>query len=291
MPECRAAPATTTRGSPVRQGTHRIDIADSRVGRTADQPVPVDGHNGHGALAAGRRVMSAAADLRPAADCQLLLVQSLDLRDVAFVERLSAQPAIEVAAVAHDVSSTHLQALRVRPDVVVVAFHLGEDVPRIVACLAALPQPPAVLVVQGPESDDALLASIEAGADGFLLDSDGPERIAHAARALRRGESVVPPTMLAPLLRRLIDRRRETSRVTERLVELTRREREVLGLLVDGDDAATIATRLVISPETVRTHIQRILRKLDVHSRVEAVALVSRSGLARQLSRPVEVRR
>ena len=93
------------------------------------------------------------------------------------------------------------------------------------------------------------------------------------------GETIVPGRMLGPLLQRLIRRRREQRDALDRMSRLTRREREVLGLLAEGADNDTIAERLVISPETARTHVQNVLVKLEVHSRVEAAAFVMRHDM------------
>jgi len=96
----------------------------------------------------------------------------------------------------------------------------------------------------------------------------------YASRAIDRGETVVPPRMLGPLLTRLIHRRSERDDAMRRVSLLTRREREVLALLAEGADNGGIAAALVISPETARTHIQNVLNKLGVHSRLEAAAFV-----------------
>ena len=85
--------------------------------------------------------------------------------------------------------------------------------------------------------------------------------------------------MLGTLLHRLIQRRRERDEALRRMAGLTRREREVLALLADGGDNETIADRLFISPETARTHIQNVLGKLRVHSRLEAASFVNQSGI------------
>jgi DNA-binding NarL/FixJ family response regulator len=104
-----------------------------------------------------------------------------------------------------------------------------------------------------------------------------------AIRALYRGEAMVPPMMLGPLLAALIRRRREQAAIMQRLSGLTRREREVLLLVCRGADSRTIAEELVISPETARTHVQNVLSKLGVHSRLEAAALIGPDDLLEQL--------
>lgn len=206
----------------------------------------------------------------------------------ALVEALSDEAGLEVVASAEDAATLMLQATRTRPRVVVLAAGLSDALPTLCARLLTLDGPPRTLVLDGTGSEDALLHAIESGTDGYVTGAGGLHGLVGAVRSLADGESVVPPAMLGPLLRRLIQRRRDADRAAEKLDDLTRREREVLSLLVDGSGHEAIAESLVISPETARTHVQRILRKLDVHSRAEAVALVAQTGLADRLERLVE---
>jgi DNA-binding CsgD family transcriptional regulator len=89
--------------------------------------------------------------------------------------------------------------------------------------------------------------------------------------------------MLGDLLSQLVQSKERQNEVLRRISRLTRREREVLALLVEGADNDLVAQRLVISPETARTHIQNILSKLDVHSRLEALALVLRNNIVKEM--------
>jgi DNA-binding NarL/FixJ family response regulator len=107
----------------------------------------------------------------------------------------------------------------------------------------------------------------------------GISEIVAGCHALLRGEAFVPPRLLAPLLKGLIVRRREDDGVSQRVDRLSRREKEVFELLVSGHDQRGIANELVISPATARTHLQNVLRKLEVHSRLEATALALRHDL------------
>jgi DNA-binding NarL/FixJ family response regulator len=129
-----------------------------------------------------------------------------------------------------------------------------------------------VLVLQAATDVGRLIGCLEAGALGFQTKDLDLPGFAAAVTAVAAGEAVVPRQMLGGLLRDLIEKRREDDDRLRRFRELTRREREVLGLLGQGSDPDGIAAELVISPQTARTHIQNILTKLDVHSRMEAVA-------------------
>jgi DNA-binding NarL/FixJ family response regulator len=124
---------------------------------------------------------------------------------------------------------------------------------------------------------------LEAGAAGYMSRSSALSDLIDAARSLHRGEAVVPGPLLRSVLGRLVRRRRERDVALRLLADQTPREREVLALLASGADNDGIALRLVISPETARTHIQRVLGKLGVHSRIEAASFVARTGLAEHL--------
>ena len=204
-------------------------------------------------------------------------------------EALQSFPDIEVVARTDDEPTTVLQATRTGAEVVVVPAACSWPLLDLCEQLRGCASPrPRTLVLDHRPDEDALLHAVESGADGYTTGGAGLAAVADAVRAIARGESVVPPAMLGPLLRRLIQRRREADRSAERFGELTRREREVFALLVEGLDHKQIAARLVISPETARTHVQRVLRKLEVRSRVEAVALAARSGIADRLERALE---
>jgi two-component system, NarL family, nitrate/nitrite response regulator NarL len=209
------------------------------------------------------------------------------LRD-AFTEALHAGYGFEVTATDDDTAAILLQVERVQPAVVVVASALRDNLPPLCERLHGLHGAPRVLVFDGKGSEETLLHAIESGAAGYVTGHGGLVGIAEAINTIARGDSVVPPAMLGPLLRRLIERQREAAQAAERLVGLTPREREVLSLLVEGRDAAGIAAMLFISPETARTHVQRVLRKLGVHSRLEAITLVASTGLADRLEQMVE---
>lgn len=140
-----------------------------------------------------------------------------------------------------------------------------------------------IVVLAGEEDQKLLVDAIEAGAAGFLTRESPLVDLIDAARAINRGETLIPKHMLGALLGRLIKRRREQDQAFRSISRLTRREKEVLALLADGSDNEAIAEALVISPQTARTHIQNILGKLGVHSRLEAAAFVVQNGILREL--------
>jgi DNA-binding NarL/FixJ family response regulator len=209
------------------------------------------------------------------------------LRDV-LAEALSDDMNLEVFATDGNLAATLLQLTRADARVVVASSALMDGLADLCGRLKGVDNAPYVLVFDSLGSIDMLVNAIEAGAAGYVTGHGGLAGLVDAIHTIASGRSVVPSTMLGPLLRRLIERQREAALAAERLVKLTPREREVLSLLVEGRDAAGIAAMLVISPETARTHIQRVLRKLGVHSRLEAITLVATTGLADRLARMVD---
>ena len=195
---------------------------------------------------------------------------------------------VGVVMSADDAASLLLQAERVTANVVVLTTEMFSFLPDACDRLPSLAPGCRILLLDAVPDEESLLRAIEAGVDGYITRRGGVASVTQAVLTVARGESVIPPAMLGPLLRRLIQRRRDADQAADRLVHLTPREREVLALLVDGLDQGEIAAALFISPETARTHLQRVLRKLDVHSRSEAVELVSRTGMADRLERLVE---
>ena len=140
-----------------------------------------------------------------------------------------------------------------------------------------------VLVLSNHQDQVALFDAMQAGANGYLTKAIPLAKLIEATRAVLRGETIVPPAMLGDLLSQLVQSKERQNEVLRRLSRLTPREREVLALLVEGADNDLVAQRLVISPETARTHIQNILSKLDVHSRLEALALVLRNNIVKEM--------
>jgi DNA-binding NarL/FixJ family response regulator len=135
--------------------------------------------------------------------------------------------------------------------------------------------PDIPLVVIGPNDDAAMLEAVEAGAMGYVIHSTGQETFRDAVLAVARGEAVIPPMMLGTLLRHIVRQREAADAHHLRLDLLTAREKEVVLQLTRGKHRRDIAKELSISPETVRTHIQRAMAKLGVHSQTELVALLA----------------
>jgi DNA-binding NarL/FixJ family response regulator len=215
---------------------------------------------------------------------RVLLADGQALLREAVREILGAHGDLEVVAEAADGRRALSEAARVRPHVAVVSSVLGPDrgVEVIPELLAVVPEC-RVLLLAGEEDLGELVRAVEAGASGYVARSSPLAVLIGAVRAASQGEVAIPPSMLGPLIGRLLKDRRQYDEATRQVATLTRREREVLYLLAQGADNETIGRTLVISPQTARTHIQNILAKLRVHSRLEAAALVRRSGILDEL--------
>ena len=131
------------------------------------------------------------------------------------------------------------------------------------------------LLVIGRRAHQAeLLEALEFGADGFLPPTAPLADLGKALDQIAAGETYIPPGMLSGLLRELINRRRDDDAVLRRFNRLSRREREVLTLITTGATLHEMASALYVSHHTVRTHVQNVIEKLEVHSRVEAASMV-----------------
>ncbi len=198
---------------------------------------------------------------------------------------LQSQADFEVVAEARDGVQAVAEAERVRPDVAVLDAGLPNcDGIRATRLISESVESCQVLIL-GPGSEvRQMVEALEAGARGYLTKEIPLAELMEAMRRLADGETLIPPGMLGPVLAHLIHRQRAEEEARRKISRLTRREREVLAVLAEGGDNDSIAQRLVISPETARTHVQKVLGKLGVHSRLEAAAFVLQTGLLREIA-------
>lgn len=191
----------------------------------------------------------------------------------------------DVVAEASDGMQAVIEAERTRPDLALIDVDLpnGDGI-RASALIAERVPVCRILVLCEQADERILISSLEAGATGFVTKGSPIGELIDAAQRVHGGETTIPPQMLGALLASLIRNKREHEGALRRLARLTRREREVLALLAQGADNAGIAQPLVISPETARTHVQNVLGKLGVHSRLEAAAFVVQNGLVDELA-------
>ncbi len=165
-------------------------------------------------------------------------------------------------------------------DVLVVDASLhSENGLELIAEALHSKQVPGAVVVTAQDTVELAAEAVRAGARGFVSKSDSVEDLIATIAAVHRGETHLPNRLLAGILEELQRSSRQDDELVRRLDLLTDREREVLAMLASGIDRQTIAARLFISAHTVRTHVQRILTKLGVHSQLEAVSVALRAGL------------
>jgi DNA-binding NarL/FixJ family response regulator len=164
-----------------------------------------------------------------------------------------------------------------RPDAVVIDAELGlEATQRILQATGA-----NVVLLLGSAADEAVFGALRAGAKGLLLKDAGPDELAAAVRAVAAGDAMLAPALTRRLVEDFVARPRRPRNTPELLAELTTREREVLELVACGLSNEEIATRLVVTHATAKTHVSRVLCKLDVRDRAQLVVLAYESGLVR----------
>ena len=223
---------------------------------------------------------------------RVALVDDQELVRTGFRMVLDAQPDMTVVGEATDGLTAVALAARRQVDVMVMDVRMPRlDGVEAARRICAAGQRPRVLMLTTFDLDEYAFAALKSGASGFLLKDAPPEELLFAIRAVHSGDSVVAPSTT----RRLIDRfvplipagaAEDATPAAAGLAELTEREREVLVQVAAGLSNAEIATRLFVSEATVKTHVGRILSKLGLRDRVQAVVLAYETGLVRARARP-----
>ncbi|MGS2647124.1 response regulator [Streptosporangium sp. LJ11] len=212
---------------------------------------------------------------------RVLIADDQDLFRAGFGLILEAQPDMEVVGEAADGQEAIAAARRLQPDVVLMDVRMPgmsgiEATKEICATTTA-----KVLVLTMFDLDEYVYDAVRAGASGFLLKDIRRDELAHAVRTVASGEALLAPAATKRLLDDLVRRPAHgvAPRLTTRLNALTERERETLKLVAHGLSNAEIAAALVVTEHTVKTHVSRMLGKLDLRDRVQAVVLAYESGL------------
>jgi DNA-binding NarL/FixJ family response regulator len=216
---------------------------------------------------------------------RVLICEDQELIRAGYVTVFGAQPDFEVVGQAADGGAALEAAERLRPDVVVMDIQMpfmnGIEVTRRIAGPEAA-NPAKVLMVTTFNVDHYVYEALQAGASGFLLKDAPLDELVEGVRTIARGESLLAPAVTRALIGRFADRIRpgtETQHSRLPFDALAPRELEVLRLIAGGLSNAEIAAELVLSVETVKTYVSRILTKLDLRDRVQAVVLAFRTGL------------
>ncbi len=210
---------------------------------------------------------------------RVLVVDDQALVRAGFRMILEAEPELEVAGEAADGVEAIAAVQRLRPDVVLMDVRMP-NLDGITATRRILEGGSAtrVLMLTTFDLDEYVYEALRAGASGFLLKDVPPERLIAGIRAVAAGESLLAPSVTRRLIEAYV--RRQPSRTLPAGIEdLTAREREVLTLMARGLSNAEIAEAFVVSETTVKTHVARVLAKLGLRDRVQAVVFAYEYGL------------
>ena len=197
-----------------------------------------------------------------------------------FHSMLAGQEDIDVVGEAGDGAEAVAMTEQLRPDVVLMDIRMpGVDGIEATRRIAARGIRTRVLVLTTFDIDDYVYEAMKAGASGFLLKTAPPRQLADAVRTVAAGDALLAPTITRRLVEQFVRRPPPGAAVPPGLEELTERELDVLRLLARAQSNAEIAAELVVSEATVKSHVNRILGKLDLRDRAQAIVLAYESGL------------
>jgi DNA-binding NarL/FixJ family response regulator len=212
----------------------------------------------------------------------VLVVDDQELVRAGLCTVLDRHDGIEVLGEAADGRAAIEEATRLQPDVVLMDVRMPElDGIAATRAITAMTHPPRVLVLTTFDLDDYVYAALRAGASGFLLKDAPAARLAEAVRTVGEGDALLAPQITRRLVERFARPGVDDVVAPEGLGDLTERELEVLRMVARGLSNAEIADALVVSLPTVKTHVGRILMKLGLRDRVQAVVLAYEAGVVR----------
>jgi DNA-binding NarL/FixJ family response regulator len=201
-----------------------------------------------------------------------------------FAALLDTQPDFTVLGTASDGAEAVQMSRQLRPDVVLMDVRMpGTDGIEATRQLTGGPDAPRIIILTTFDLDEYVYDALRAGASGFLLKDVTAERLFDAVRVVAAGDALLAPAVTRRLISEFATLRPKpagrASGPVAAVAELTPRETEVLRLLAEGLSNPEIADRLVVTDETVKTHVSRVLHKLGLRDRTQAVVLAYESGL------------
>ena len=214
-----------------------------------------------------------------ASGIRVLIVDDHELFRRALREHLEAN-GVDVVGEAQDAEGAVAVATETTPEVVLMDIRMpgGSGIDATRRLLEAVPGTQVLMLTIHTE-DVVIAEAIMAGASGYLLKDAGGDQILAAIAAAHSGETPLSPRIASALIRLIREREPAPATRSGELPRLTEREREVLGLIAEGRENNEIAAALVISPETVKTHVSSILEKLEADNRAQAAVTAVRAGL------------
>ena len=222
---------------------------------------------------------------------RILIADDQALVRAGFRMILDAEDDLEIAGEASDGAQAVEQARELRPDVVLMDIRMPEldgiEATRRVVAEAVDEHPVRVLMLTTFDLNEYVYEALRAGASGFLLKDVPPEQLAAGIRVVASGEALLAPSITRRLIEEFAHARpAEPVEQPKSFDELTAREMEVFKLVARGMSNAEVAAELVVSETTVKTHVARMLMKLGLRDRVQAVVLAYESGLVSPGSTP-----
>jgi DNA-binding NarL/FixJ family response regulator len=211
---------------------------------------------------------------------RVLIADDQQLVRAGFTMILDSEEDIEVVGEAADGTEAVREVQRLRPDVVLMDIRMPElDGIEATRRLADGESSPRILILTTFDLDEYVYEALRAGASGFLLKDTPPEQLVDAIRVVAGGDALLAPSVTRRVIEEFVAGKRPATAPPRGLDELTAREAEVLGLVARGLSNAEIARELWVSETTVKTHVARLLMKLGLRDRVQAVVLAYEHGV------------